>query len=188
MYSERYLFIYVRVTKTASTSIVAALSALTNGDARTVSNYRGLQNSPTHLPLYEYAPYVSAPLEQYFTFTFVRNPWDRMVSGYFYSRRQKMRRAHLLDFREWCYYRAQRYQYNNCRWHSQSVAYDFVGRFETLQEDFNRLCARLELAHTTLPHKNASAHGDYRQYYTDEVRALIARKYARDIDQFGYTF
>ena len=196
MYSERYRFIYIRIPKTASTTIVKTLSKLTDGEIHLKQTLRMTPNlalsipllHPTHPALHHYATTLVAPLDQYFIFTFVRNPWARMVSGYFFSRAVRKRRAHQIDFRGFCHFQLQRYQYNNCRWHTQPIPYSFVGRMETLQADFDRLCDRLGLARAALPHYNASCHGDYRQYYDDETRALVARKYARDIELFGYEF
>jgi hypothetical protein len=64
---------------------------------------------------------------------------------------------------------------------------DFVGRFENLAADFARVCARLGLT-TLLPRKNVSHHGAYAGYYDAWGRDFIARRYAGDIDEFGYTF
>ena len=39
-----------------------------------------------------------------------------------------------------------------------------------------------------LPHINGTPHCDYREYYDDVSRELIADKYGWAIDYFGYTF
>ncbi len=193
MYSERYRFIYIRIPKTASKSMVETLSKLTKGEVCRKQALRITANHPIrpshdHPVLHNYAAALTEPIDQYFIFTFVRNPWERMVSGYFYSRGLRRRLAHQMSFREFCHSHSQRYQYNNSLWHTQPIPYDFVGRVETLQADFNRLCDRLGLGRMTLPHRNTSRHGDYRQYYDDETRELVTRKYARDIETFDYKF
>ena len=38
------------------------------------------------------------------------------------------------------------------------------------------------------PHRNRSGHKDYRTYYTDETRDLVAEAFRGDIETFGYTF
>ena len=64
---------------------------------------------------------------------------------------------------------------------------DFIGRFEALGEDFRRLAARLGIE-ASLPHLNSSQRGDYREFYDDSTRRLIADYYAEEIKQFNYEF
>lgn len=65
---------------------------------------------------------------------------------------------------------------------------DFVGRFENLAEDSQKVFQNLGLEGVSLPHKNSSKHKNYRTYYTDETREEVARMYAKDIEFFGYEF
>jgi hypothetical protein len=64
---------------------------------------------------------------------------------------------------------------------------DFTGRFENIEEDFARICERIAVA-ASLMHVNASERTNYANYYTPQTQAIVARRYARDIDRFGYTF
>jgi len=68
-----------------------------------------------------------------------------------------------------------------------AVIVDFIGRYETLATDLAYVGDRLGLP-LALPHLNRSAHAHYRDYYTDETRAIVAARFARDIERFGYTF
>jgi hypothetical protein len=65
---------------------------------------------------------------------------------------------------------------------------DYVGRFECLAADFQKVCKELGLSNTALPHKNKSRHRHYTDYYDDECRELVSNLWPRDIDTFGYSF
>ena len=64
---------------------------------------------------------------------------------------------------------------------------DFIGYYEHLQEDFVKVCERLEIR-ADLPRVNASVHRDYRLCYTAATRDLVAKHFRRDIELFGYDF
>jgi len=140
---------------------------------------------------------LTSDIVNYFTFTFVRNPWDRLVSAYCYLMQGGRNRFDVQDklkylgncsFRE-CVLRLddireqQHFQYMSY-WLPRHV--DFVGKFERLQEDFNVVCDRIGLKHIELPHVNRGLHNDYKSYYDDETWEIVANKYAGDIQRFGY--
>ena len=84
---------------------------------------------------------------------------------------------------------------------------DFVGKFESLQNDFDQVCARLGIAETTLPHVNATKRTEmlrenpdhsqsenprqkrpYVDYYDAALADYVGELYANDIETFGYRF
>lgn len=67
------------------------------------------------------------------------------------------------------------------------VLVDFIGRFETLEEDFNKVCNRLSIERR-LPHKNPSKHASYRDYYNERTCRLVKDAFAQDIALLGYEF
>lgn len=167
------------------------------------------------------AEYVSggwlstAEFASLFKFSFVRNPWDRIVSEYRYRNY-----FHHRSFRHFVLrglpqagwgdrYRHVMPQYDMLHDSSGQLLVDFVGRYETLQADFDRVCARLGLADSQLPHRNRSdkasrnakrwlrnlvfANGEsgkrrYTEFYDRETRAVVDQLYARDIETFSYRF
>lgn len=65
---------------------------------------------------------------------------------------------------------------------------DFIGRFETFEEDLRTIMTKLGIQDKEIPHRNASQHEHYSKYYTPRTRDIIARKYKQDIEAFGYQF
>ena len=143
-------------------------------------------------------------ISNYYKFSFVRNPWDRFVSLYFYcmtgsTMMQKNKNAKpVLDFKSFCklvksgFYIGNSYVWNT---HYQPQTnfidlpdIDFVGRFENIQHDFDIVCDKIGFKQQQLPHTNKSKHKHYTKYYDDETREIVAEKYAKDIEVFGYEF
>jgi hypothetical protein len=62
-------------------------------------------------------------------------------------------------------------------------------RQESLNADFDAFCSRRGIRCPSLPLENTSQRArDYRSYFDDETRRLVAEVYALDIEKFGYTF
>jgi hypothetical protein len=95
------------------------------------------------------------------------------------------------------------------------LAVDFVGRFETLSDDFSTVRERIGLPRTSIPHLNRfydqkkikspsdlakrlryltsrkrrrNTYENYRDYYDTETREFVAELYRNDIATFGYSF
>ena len=119
-----------------------------------------------------------------FSFTFVRNPWDRIVS-YAHSLRGR-RKKNVWDQPGPL---ALRPQVDYIMDDAGQPLVDFVGRFETLAEDFATICGRIGIPTPRLPHLNRAAQrGPYREYLDARARDFIAESYAEDIARFGYSF
>ena len=138
-----------------------------------------------------------------FSFAIVRNPWDKVVSHYHF--RVKTNQTGLGDgsigFAEWlvrCYEQRDPVLYDQPKmfmpqraWledEQGQVAVDFVGRFERLAEDFAQICAWLGRSNLSLPKLKSSDRRDYAGYYTPELRDLVAKHFADDIEEFDYGF
>jgi hypothetical protein len=230
--SSRHRCLFVHVPKTAGMSIehvfLGLLGLTWEGRAPLLlrANHDPRQGPPrlAHLTAAEYVScgYLSAEqFESYFKFSFVRNPWDRMVSEYKY-RGYPVK----IDFKTYLFrrlpppgwtdtYRHIMPQHDFLHDESGRLLVDFVGRYETLQADFDRVCARLDLPPTPLPRVNRSLEDrrpmsfrelrkrlrraihsrerrhtfpHYTEYYDQESREFVGRMYRRDVESFNYSF
>ena len=140
-------------------------------------------------------------INSYFKFCFVRNPWDRLLSCYIYLKgggrnncRHDIEAGKVLKDIEFLNFIKNIYNYNFLHIRPQMYFiedisnFDFIGRFETLQEDFNIVCDKIGIPRQQLPHINKSKHKHYTEYYNEEAKQIVAEKYAQDIEYFGYEF
>jgi Sulfotransferase family len=142
-----------------------------------------------------------AVFNEYLKFAVVRNPWDKAVSGFSYlARRPDLRR--LLGLREtdpFAAYLRSLPGREHVQWARQldfltddrgELIVDRVLRFERLAEELPPLLAEIGVSTDgALPRLNASERKpDYRPYYSQDERGLVARHYRRDVERLGYGF
>lgn len=147
-----------------------------------------------HLTMDEIDARYPGKSQDYFTFSFVRNPWDRAVSDYLYIKRYtRIRTFKQYLVHSYHHNKTESFQRHVLDQHSfvynhDKCTVDFLGRFETLQQDFDKVCMRLDIPNTALPVVNKNDRDHYTEYYDDETRDIVSQRYARDIELFNYTF
>jgi len=193
---DRYGCIFVRIPKNATQSISLSLFGNLGGG---------------HLPILKYnVIYSRKEFQNYFKFTFVRNPWDRLVSAYHFLRAGGVGNEHDMKWKErlekyyptfdtflkewvnskdvaWGMHFKSQYQFvcdENFR-----IMVDFVGYFENLESDFDYVKKKLGVnTSLTNVNKTKSKKNHYRNYYSSETAEIVARVYHHDIRIFGYNF
>lgn len=193
-HNDLYKCIFIHITKTGGTSITNALFHVKSG----------------HNTWKQYEIFDSEKFNNYFKFAFVRNPWDRFLSAYIYLKNggdnsidKNWADIHLSEFDnfedfvislkdkkqapkilKWMHFSPQ-YLYL-CDYKLKTKV-DFVGRFENINDDFDYVKNKLGI-NSNLQHLRKSKRGNYKEYYTQQTREIVANLYKQDIRIFNYSF
>jgi hypothetical protein len=185
--SHKHKFITIDIPKTGTTSInntIARSGIMEKKHDFTVemSQKAGLRHGA-----YDQCIKKFPTCKNYFVFSFVRNPWDRAVSFWFFRKYMcNMTISEDLALKDFLLKeRMLSTQYSYVKGFTNN---SFIGRFENLQEDFDTICDKIGIPQQQLPHVNETNHKHYTEYYDDETREIVAEKYAKDIEMFNYKF
>jgi hypothetical protein len=202
-------FIYIHVYKVAGTSIRTALQKY---DDLATTDFPWHQNmkfwlgkrsqifsiwSIDHIKVNTVKKYLPEDVfNKYYKFTFIRNPWDWQVSLYHYMLQWKEHPQHKLirgmktfdEYIEWRINEDFELQKDFICDSKGKNLMNFVGRFENLQEDFNKACEEIGIPQVSLPKVNTSKHRFYKEYYNKHTRDLIYNAFKKDIELFNYDF
>ena len=163
---------------------------------------------------YEGPVFKSLPEDwnSYFKFTFVRNPYDRLVSAW------KMF-ANGMENTEWAYnnspllgvnfydflkmatdnsidYDSRKDIYSVLRHHTLPQVHpyhcfqsaDFIGKFENLESDIQKVTKKIGLRNYKIEHLNKTSRKSYKEYYDEKTYELVTTNYKEELDKFGYIF
>jgi len=150
---------------------------------------------------------------KFFTFSFVRNPWDRFVSLYHFIKSSRVlqnyktkieeidrecftssdriglsRLANILLVEKRLYNRHWLPQWKFLCNNNKEIIFDFVGRFENFVSDINFVINRIDLGCINIPHIHKTKHKHYSVYYDKATIGVVAEYYKEDIDLFNYSF
>ena len=179
---EERKFIYMKPGRTAGTSILRG---------HLEKHLAGVIHRKDHPQAFQaWLERISdKELDEYFIFSVVRNPWDRLVSAAAFFQvpflklvrniheywKNEFVRMHLLPL----------HLYTHC---NGTRFVDVICRFETLQADMDLVFDQIGLERTRLPNLNQSRHEHYSRLYGQEEMAIVEQLYAKDIEYFGYVF
>ncbi len=195
--------IYLEMPKVANTSIKAS-----------IFKYDSKEDVPViHILASENMICTVGNTEQdYFKFTFVRNPFERLVSCY--ESKYKSDRKFLGKSKEhlWFDYYLFGYikedkgfdtfvrkisiipdrlkdfhfipQYNIIYDKKGKCMVDYVGKLENMDRAYQRLKEKYDFG--DLPYMNQSGKKAWMDYYSKETAKIVYRMYRKDIEKFGY--
>ena len=185
-----------------------------------------MSNTLENLGFTSRGPHELEDLNNFFVFSFVRNPFSRIVSRYvqltYFFKENQIAKTRGLVLAGWAeknfndFFKvmklgksADNFTFSNFvkfamkkhddHWMVQFQLlkkysninvnnFNFIGKFENLQEDFNTICDKIGIPQQQLPHKNSTKHKHYTEYYDEETKQIVAEKYAKDIEYFKYKF
>ena len=206
--------IFVHIPKTGGTAMALALEARAMADdiligdtpkarrrRRRLEALRPAGRLWKHSTLADIKGIVTPDeMSAFFTFTLVRNPWDRTVSYYHWLRAQRFRHpavtlARKLDFTAFLEHpqtRAALGRESYAGYMSDAAGIERARAFlriEHIGDEIAPLAAHLGFRPELPAGTNASPRRrDWRPYYSDRTAALIARLRTDDIARFGYRF
>jgi len=141
---------------------------------------------------------------RYFSFAFVRNPFDLVVSLYEYTHQReralfekngwelRTHQKNILEnsFEDWVLnFSTGNSQSSYILSESGSILVDFIGRTESLDSDIMKLYRLFGVENPeSMPRSNATRRDDYQSYYSDATKAVIAERYVDDLRLFGYEY
>jgi len=207
---EKHGFWYVDIPRTSSSSIKVELGrqyGLPYGKSNVLEQeHRTRQGIEDHIPALHMRNFLGHNLwDRLFTFTFVRNPWDRQVSMYFY----RLRKGHFgkeLTFRDYILRLKDAFTGSRSalfRHHAFYLAcsdyildeknhclIDFIGKFETRESDIQTISRKIGCPGLGALLIQAAGRDKehYSRYYDNETIKIVAQLYQKDISMFAYKF
>lgn len=188
--------IFVHIPKCAGTSISSTLFGTSVGAHHSISYYQII--------------YPWLTFRRYFKFSFVRNPYDRLVSAFLYMQKgggnasdAEWSRIHaddLVDFKTFVaralvrpkVFGAMHFQpqINYLQDFRSSFPIEFVGRYERLEEDFERVAKKLNVNRKLqwINRTDTRKIVPYQEFYDDQTRGIVANLYSEDLRLLGYDF
>ncbi|MEO0535475.1 MAG: sulfotransferase family 2 domain-containing protein [Cyanobacteria bacterium P01_A01_bin.123] len=208
----RHGFWFIDIPRTSSSSIRAELGThfgFPYGKINlTDKQYASRQIFPDHMPAEKiHAILGESVWRKIFTFTIVRNPWDRIHSLYEY--RRKVRRIpQELSFRDYVlslekavsnndfsntlfqhpYHRYGASEFISGK--NGEVMVDYIAKYENREYDLKPIATRLNLPQLGGLNIQRASSGskNYSYFYDSEMRECIEKIYAKDIELFDYRF
>lgn len=181
-FSHKHKFIFLHTGKCGCKSINAALNSLidSNQNVKFPADHPSLKDLNTAISTDGYNP------NDYKLLTLVRNPYDRMVSWYYYA--LNTTKSFSGNFESFCEDRLANFSENLLPPYHQS---DFIIRFESMQYDFDNFLSFFQFPSVELPHIQHGTHRpnrDYQSLFSSRSKIIVDTYFSEVIDRFGYEF
>ena len=191
MISHKHAFIFVHVGRTGGSSLERLAGADITRDPRTQlsgnTDFHG-----KHFTFAEYYNLYPTEFSDYYKFTIIRNPYERLVSAWCWRRNiVKDFAGSLTEFaltvpEKWTF--RSRLKLDHLSFGESIETFDFIARYENIGKDLRTIASKTGLDISKYPHINKTDHEAYIKYYDDQTLALTTERFKFDIDYFNYQF
>ena len=162
-------------------------------------------------PIKKFHGEIPGDIKYDFSFAFVRNPFERLVSSVLYCRRHipnltlNQCMDYILDDNIRIFPIGRRHKtvsFNGgkpfTKHHSVPITHPFnridlaetIYRFENYNESVKEIMDRLGIQHRVIPHLRPSQYkySSYKEYYCSETKSRASQIFEKDLDTYKYTF
>ena len=200
------LLTFIRIPKNASTSLYTFF-----GDLNTVRNEYLSADNLKHLNIFESSHQSISDLEVNLgadilkkpVLAVVRNPYDRLVSMYFFAKKHDLGKIYDVDLSDFTKFAKGFHSLSKDSnfFHAMSQM-DFIDhaekdsftviRFEDLKKGISSFISKNGLSSIfnadSLESLNGTIHNHYREYYNNETVEIVRDMWGCDLDCFSYSF
>lgn len=163
--SHRKKFIFISIPKNATTAIRYGLRRW--ADVKSIGDRESyFYHHVNGAKMEEYFNQEGLAWNEYYKFAFVRNPFSRIVSQYFYALKCADNQKIKLFSPDY---------YKNCL-------------KVKAPDDYKHACREIGIKYQPLLIQNTSKHKHYTEYYDDETIDFAHNKFKASIERFNYKF
>lgn len=185
MINHKHRFLFIHIPRTGGTSI------------ETQFNYTE-QKGKKHWNLNDWKHHLDDnTFNKLFKFTFVRNPWNIIISKYLCGWYCSNKRGGEIGYRSGkslkyflSHYKPAVHEHGDSLFdYFDPNQINFIARFENRNKDLEYISDKIGVKiNTNITERSHSDKKHYTEYYDDETRKIVANRYAKDIEYFGYKF
>jgi glycerol-3-phosphate cytidylyltransferase-like family protein len=155
--------------------------------------------APSHCSVLEAASALGDGILDKPVFAVVRNPYDRLVSMFFFAKKYDLGKIYDIDTEDFDKFAEQFYKHSadpnffHAKTQKEFVAGAAVtvGRFENLAEDVEAFIRDNNIDTLTVdnfPKLNSTVHDEYREYYSDHSKSIVQDMWSEDLEYFSYSY
>ena len=193
MFNSTKKYVFIKVFKTGSRTVTRSLLRNDSGVKHLTRIQNGEQTRHVESSWIKenIFPKKGLDWDEYFKFGFVRNPWDRELSNYFFNG-GKLKPPEDVPFKEFLnahLFKGGQINITNIPQCDYLIDVNYVARFENYIEEVKYLFNRIDVPMSQpLMHMNKTEHKPYWEYYDDADIIKVEEWYKKDIEMYNYEF